>query len=64
MPRVLNMRDVPAGMPDSAIYCGGAMRQWHLSGSPFAHPFKLRRKNERAECGAMYNAGSVRSRAG
>jgi hypothetical protein len=29
-------------VPDGAIYCGSAMRQRRLSGSPFANPFKLR----------------------
>jgi hypothetical protein len=57
MPRVLNLRDFPDGVPGGAIYCGSAMRQRRLSSSPFASPFKLRRDatdTERTECIAMY----------
>ena len=57
MPRALNMRALPDGVPDGAIYCGSAMRQRRLSSSPFANPFKLPRNAsdaERAECIAMY----------
>jgi Domain of unknown function (DUF4326) len=57
MPRVLNMRDLPDGVPDGAIYCGRPMPRRHLSGSPFANPFRLRRNatdTERTECIAMY----------
>ena len=55
MPRVLNLRAFPDGMPDGAIYCGSAMRQQRLS--RFANPFKLRRNatdTERIECVVMY----------
>jgi hypothetical protein len=44
MPRVLNMRDFPDGVPDGAIYCGRSMSRRRLKGSPFANPFKLGRK--------------------
>ena len=57
MPRVLNMRDLPDGVPDGATYCGRPMPRRRLSGSPFANPFKLRRNAtdaERTECIAMY----------
>jgi hypothetical protein len=57
LPRVLNMRDFPDGVPDGAIYCGRSMSRRRLKGSPFANPFKLGRKatdTERAECIAMY----------
>ena len=57
MPRVLNMRDFPDGVPDGAIYCGRPMPRQRLSSSPFANPFKLPRNAsdaERAECIAMY----------
>ena len=53
MPRVLNMRDLPDGVPDGAISCGRPMPRRHLSGSPFANPFKLLRNAtdaERTEC--------------
>jgi hypothetical protein len=56
MPRVLNMRDFPDGVPARAIYCGRSMSQRRLQGSPFANPFKLGRKatdTERAESIAM-----------
>jgi hypothetical protein len=57
MPRVLNLRDFPDGVPDGTIYCGRAMSRRRLKGSPFANPFKLGRKatdTERAESIAMY----------
>ena len=57
MPRVLNMRDFPDGVPDGAIYCGRSMPRRRLRGSPFANPFKLARNAtdaERTECIAMY----------
>ena len=57
MPRVLNMRDLPDGVPDGAIYCGRPMPRRHLSGSPFANPFKLRR-NATARRGALFSHGA------
>ena len=57
MPRVLNLRDLPDGVSDGAIYCGRRMPRRRLSGSPFANPFKLHRNAtevERTECIAMY----------
>ena len=57
MPRVLNMRDLPDGVPDGAIYCGRPMPRRHLSGSPFANPFKLRRNATDTERTGWMNAG-------
>lgn len=57
MPRVLNIRDFPDGVPPGAIYCGRRMLGRSLSGSPFANPFKLPRNAtdiERTECIEMY----------
>ena len=57
MPRVLNMRDLPDGVPDGTIYCGRQHPWRKLKRSQFANPFKLDRNAtdaERAECIAMY----------
>lgn len=57
MPRVLNMRDFPEGVPYGAVYCGRPMQRRHLKGSLFANPFKLGSNAsdvERTECIAIY----------